>query len=175
MTMKRIGIQTARGLLGDIVSDAQRDRKTTIITRNGKDAAAVVPLNRVSPAGIPQLKEDAFEVGRTVRERVRTLARLLESAARECAGRPNWADMSLAEKVWNFCHNSDGVAGSTIDFHTHMAIMREIKALTGMAALEAVMTDHRQTDSGYDLLMEFWLERVPGQISEPFGYVHPKS
>lgn len=43
--MNRIGIETARGRLGDIVNAAQHDRVTTVITRNGRDVAAVVPAD----------------------------------------------------------------------------------------------------------------------------------
>jgi prevent-host-death family protein len=40
----RLPLTEARTKLADIVSDAQYGGKVTIITRHGKDAAAVVPL-----------------------------------------------------------------------------------------------------------------------------------
>jgi prevent-host-death family protein len=45
MESQKVGIEQARGQLGDLVSAAANDGQVTIITKNGIPAAALVPLS----------------------------------------------------------------------------------------------------------------------------------
>lgn len=44
MSEREIGLREARAQLGDLVAKAQYNRKTTIITRNGRPAAMITPV-----------------------------------------------------------------------------------------------------------------------------------
>lgn len=57
----RLPLTEARTKLADIVSDAQYGGKVTIITRHGKDAAAVVPLT-LFPSDTPDPKKTPMPV-----------------------------------------------------------------------------------------------------------------
>jgi prevent-host-death family protein len=46
---KEIGLREARAQLGDLVAAAQHGGHITYITRHGRRAAAIVPINRVAP------------------------------------------------------------------------------------------------------------------------------
>ena len=52
----RFPLTEARAKLTEIVSSAQYAGKVTIITRNGKDAAAVIPVSMFVPDGSSEKK-----------------------------------------------------------------------------------------------------------------------
>ncbi len=53
MSTQKIGIEAARPILGDLADQADRDGKTTILTRNGIPVAAVAPLAMVPDEMVP--------------------------------------------------------------------------------------------------------------------------
>lgn len=55
MSWRRIGIEEARGKLGDLVTLAYRDGEITILTSHRMDAAAIVPLGRITDPPPPDL------------------------------------------------------------------------------------------------------------------------
>jgi prevent-host-death family protein len=44
-----VGVESARSRLPELVTAAERDGRTTVISRRGRPAAALVPLSAISP------------------------------------------------------------------------------------------------------------------------------
>ena len=57
--MDEISIEQARPKLGDLVRDAQQHGITTLITRNGKPAAVLVPVEWMRKARALLMEDDA--------------------------------------------------------------------------------------------------------------------
>lgn len=49
MNPRETSLTEARSTIGDLVTCAQYGGQVTIITRNGKPAAAIVPINTITP------------------------------------------------------------------------------------------------------------------------------
>ncbi len=67
----RFTLTKARAKLADIVADAQYGGKITIITRHGKDAAAVVPVTFVEVEGPESKKAPTSVLSRTGRRKAK--------------------------------------------------------------------------------------------------------
>lgn len=46
---EHVGVESARARLPELVTAAERDQRTTVISRRGRPAAALVPLSAVVP------------------------------------------------------------------------------------------------------------------------------
>ena len=62
--MKRIPLTEARKRFAEIVGGAQYGKETTVLTRHGKDIAAVVPMSVLPPPTDPSKRKGAASTGK---------------------------------------------------------------------------------------------------------------